>query len=71
VFLTHRHQAGHLVLGETDLFAGRTREGEIGDLERRPLRFHGGVERVMESATARLIGTSSDGKVLGVGAPRA
>jgi hypothetical protein len=33
VLLAHRHQAGHLVLGELDLLAAERREGKIGDLE--------------------------------------
>ena len=33
VALTHRHQAGHLVLGEGDLGAAEVGQGEVGDLE--------------------------------------
>ena len=33
VALPHRHQAGHLVLGELDLGATEVGEGEVGDLE--------------------------------------
>jgi arylamine N-acetyltransferase len=33
VLLAHRHQAGHLVLGEADLLAAGLGEREVGDLE--------------------------------------
>ena len=33
VALAHRHQAGHLVLGEGDLGAAEVGQGEVGDLE--------------------------------------
>ena len=33
VLLAHRHQAGHLVLGEGDLLAAELGQGEVGDLE--------------------------------------
>ena len=33
VLLAHRHQAGHLVLGERDLLAAELGQREVGDLE--------------------------------------
>ena len=33
VALAHRHEAGHLVLGEVDLLAAEVGEREVGDLE--------------------------------------
>ena len=44
VALAHRHQAGHLVLGERDLGAAEVGQGEVGDLEvHRVLLVNGGV----------------------------
>ncbi len=40
VLRPHRHQAGHLVLGERDLLAPELGEREVGDLERKRFRGH-------------------------------
>ena len=47
VLLAHRHQAGHLVLGEADLLAAELGQGEVGDLEVVLGQRGGGGHRVL------------------------
>ena len=42
----HGHQAGHLVLGETNFLAAPLGQRQIGHLERLAAGISGGIERV-------------------------
>ncbi len=52
VLATQRHQPGHLVLGQTDLFAAELGQRQIGDLEIEPVDLVGDERGVRHCADA-------------------